>query len=211
MTSYIYSISTQTANGSVQEPLLLSEIRSSSITTTLIGLNVNGNQLTIVFVSALSGPETTTLTAVVLAHQGIPTYGTISGVDNLTATTNPTVNDDLDLLYNKGSIWLNQTTGESFMLITETNGAAVWKNISNTNSIATATNNVSTTSGTYVVIPSMTITPGAGTYFVTFTTYGAVTASGNGTVGIHANGTLVTNSVRVRTAQQQVHHKQIPQ
>jgi hypothetical protein len=200
MTSYTYSISTQTANGSVLEPLLLSEILASSITTVLRGLNVNGNTLTITFATALTGPETTTLTAVVLAHQGIPTYTAVSTVNNLTATTNPTVNDDLDLLYGRGSVWMNQTTKETFMLVTETNGAAVWKNISSPHNIATATNNVSTTSATYVVIPSMTITPGQGTYYVSFTTYGAVTAAGNGTVGIHANGTLVADSVRVRTA-----------
>jgi hypothetical protein len=200
MTSYTYSISTQTANGSVLEPLLLNQILSSSITTVLRGLNVNGNTLTITFATALTGPETTTLTAVVLAHQGTPTYGAVSTVNNLTATTNPTVNDDLDLLYGRGSIWLNQTTRESFIMITETNGAAVWKNISNSHNIVSATNNVSTTSGTYVVIPTMTITPGQGTYYVSFTTYGAVTAAGNGTVGIHANGTLAADSVRVRTA-----------
>lgn len=200
MSSYFYSIATQTANGSVLEPLLLSQIRASSIVTTLLGLNVQGNTLTIRFASALSGGETAVLTAVVAAHQGPPIYGTISGVDNLVATTNPTVTNDVNQFYDAGSVWLNQSSGDSFMMISGASGAALWKNISSPYSIATATNNVSTTSGSYVVIPSMTITPGAGTYNVSFTSYCAVTSSGNGTIGIHANGTLQTASVRVRTA-----------
>jgi hypothetical protein len=200
MSSYFYSISTQTANGSVLEPLLLSQITSSAIVTTLIGLNVEGDLLTIRFASALSGGNITILNGVVAAHQGLPTYSTISTVSNLTATTNPTVTDDGTKFYDRGSVWLNQSTGDSYMMIRNTTGAAVWKNISSPYSIVTDTNNVSTTSGTYIVIPTMTITPGAGTYFVSFNTYGAVPAAGDGTVAIHANGTLNTNSVRVRTA-----------
>jgi len=199
MSSYFYSVSTQTATGSVLEPLLLSQIRSSAIVTTLLGLNVQGDLLTIRFSSALSGGEVAILTAVVAAHAP-PVYGTISGVDNLVATTNPTTTDDVNKFYDRGSVWLNQTSGDSYMMISGASGAALWRNISAPYASATATGNISTTSGSYIVIPTMTITPGAGTYYVSFTTYGAVTASGNGTVAIHANATLNTASVRVRTA-----------
>jgi len=82
MSSEIYSISVDTANGVVQQPLLIDEILDSSIVTLLIGIKVNGNILTITFISAISGPEKTTLDAVVAAHQGPPINETIEEVVN---------------------------------------------------------------------------------------------------------------------------------
>lgn len=50
--------------------------------------------------------------------------------DNLTATTNPTVNDDITLGYQTGSQWFNQSTSEMFVCISNTDGAAVWEQTS---------------------------------------------------------------------------------
>lgn len=72
MSSEIYSVSADTANGLVHQPLLISEIINSSISTTLFGINVLGDVLTIVFISSISGPEKTTLDAVIAAHLGSP-------------------------------------------------------------------------------------------------------------------------------------------
>lgn len=43
-----------------------------------------------------------------------------------THTTDPTVNDDGEAGYHVGAVWINETTGEVFVLVDETDGAAVW-------------------------------------------------------------------------------------
>lgn len=50
--------------------------------------------------------------------------------NNLTATTNPTVNDDITLGYQTGSQWFNQSTSEMFVCISNADGAAVWEQTS---------------------------------------------------------------------------------
>jgi len=47
-------------------------------------------------------------------------------LDNLTATTDPTVNDDGGDGYSQGSKWYNQSSKEIFLLIDASVGAAVW-------------------------------------------------------------------------------------
>ena len=54
------------------------------------------------------------------------------GLNNLTATTNPTVNDDIDLGYEVGSTWINTASGSIFKLVDSTDGAAVWSEITST-------------------------------------------------------------------------------
>lgn len=49
--------------------------------------------------------------------------------NNLTATTDPTVNDDDTLNYDENSVWLNTTTDEVFYCADPTTGAAVWLNL----------------------------------------------------------------------------------
>ena len=85
--------------------------------------------------------------------------------------------------------------------VLQNNGAGIlsWASAGGTiaNSIATATVDTSTTSATYVVMNSMTITPAAGTYLVLFSTSGDI--SGNNLTANYAifnNGTIVQHSER---------------
>jgi len=48
---------------------------------------------------------------------------------NLSATTNPTVNDDSDDGYEVGSLWVNTSTGSVYICVDATVGAAVWTNL----------------------------------------------------------------------------------
>lgn len=65
---------------------------------------------------------------------------------------------------------------------------------------ASSTVSYQTTSDTYVVIPGMTITPGAGTYFVSFSVNNAVDNKNTTyNVAIFANGVIVTESQRSRS------------
>jgi hypothetical protein len=47
--------------------------------------------------------------------------------DNLSATSDPTVNDDANAGYAPRSLWFNTSSGEMFMLLDATAGAADWK------------------------------------------------------------------------------------
>jgi len=105
MSSEIYSISVDTANGVVQQPLLIDEILDSSIVTLLIGIKINGNTLTITFISAISGPEKTTLDGVVATHQGPPVNETVEEVVNTDSIQSIGLGGvDVDLLNINGNI-----------------------------------------------------------------------------------------------------------
>ena len=54
------------------------------------------------------------------------------GLNNLEATTNPTVTDDIDLGYDVGSKWINTASGAIFVCVDSTDGAAVWQEVSST-------------------------------------------------------------------------------
>jgi hypothetical protein len=43
--------------------------------------------------------------------------------------TDPTVNDDGEAGYHVGAVWVNEATGEVFVLVDETDGAAVWVSV----------------------------------------------------------------------------------
>lgn len=62
------------------------------------------------------------------AHVGL---GNVENVkDNLVATVDPTVDDDVTLSYSARSIWINTSTGGIFICVSPTDGAAVWKLLS---------------------------------------------------------------------------------
>lgn len=48
---------------------------------------------------------------------------------NFTATTDPTVNDDVTLGYSEGSPWINTATGFIFVLVDPSDGAADWQQV----------------------------------------------------------------------------------
>lgn len=126
--SEIYSVSGDTVNGSVSEPLLIKEINDSAIVTPLIGLKVVGDILTITFTSAIGG-DITILDAIVAAHGGPTPTDTPGDKVNLTASAPPTVNDDSTQDYNPGALWIDQTTEDAYMLMTGPAGSAVWKSL----------------------------------------------------------------------------------
>ena len=85
-------------------------------------------------------------------------------------------------------------------------GTLSWSNGTLSSQIATSTVSTSTTSGTYVVMNAMTITPGAGTYLVMFSSSG--NGSNNNTTlsyAIFNNGTIISHTERIMSiAAQQV-------
>lgn len=69
--------------------------------------------------------------------------GTLPGVElpgeTTEATTDPTVDDDADAGFTVGMIWVNTATGEAFVLVDATPGAAVWVSISRPDNIGGVT------------------------------------------------------------------------
>ena len=89
--------------------------------------------------------------------------------------------------------------GSNEVLVNNGSGILSWAVPSSpiTNSIQTATTDASTTSGTYVTVPSMTVTPAAGTYLVMFSSSGLVSRINTTTTyAIHLAGTIVQHSER---------------
>jgi len=68
-----------------------------------------------------------TINDVVKAHDGTPDPD--SALNNLTATTDPTINDDINAGYSKFSFWINTLTGKVLICTDPAAGAAVWKDI----------------------------------------------------------------------------------
>lgn len=72
MSTYTYSIATDTANALVNANDLIEEITQSTISKTVNQINTNGDDLDIIFSSSITSQEETTLDAVVAAHEGNP-------------------------------------------------------------------------------------------------------------------------------------------
>lgn len=50
----------------------------------------------------------------------------IAFINNFNASVDPTVNDDVTLGYEPGSIWINRVDGKAFLCYSNADGAAVW-------------------------------------------------------------------------------------
>lgn len=71
MSTYIYSIQNDTANGKVATDALHAEILAASLITQIAGISTIADDLKIVFNDTLSGPDETSLNMVVLLHEGV--------------------------------------------------------------------------------------------------------------------------------------------
>lgn len=197
---YTYSIASDTANAKVATDSLEVEIAASSIVPVVSHTHTVGDVLNIWFVSALSGAEQTTLTAVVLAHEGDPLYSVVTD-NNFYGTVAPTVNDDAGSGYVVGSRWVDTVSGKEYVCVDATVAAAVWNETTGggatTSSIVTGTSIEQTTSGTFVLVTGMTLTPAAGTYLVTASCVMLNSASNGVTLIVLAKaGTTIDHTVR---------------
>ena len=67
------------------------------------------------------------INTVVADHDGTPDPD--SALNNLTATTDPTITDDINAGYSKASVWINTATETIFILVDSSSGSAVWRKI----------------------------------------------------------------------------------
>lgn len=137
------------------------------------------------------GPTTTDIadaatnaaTAVAAAAAAVAAVATVA-LNNYTATTNPSVNDDSGDGYSVGSRWVNVTADLIYECVDATLGAAVWKQVVDTNSTQTLTNK--TISGASNTISNVSLTTG-----VTGTL--PVANGGTGATSLTANNVLLGN------------------
>lgn len=136
-----------------------------------------------------------------------------AGVQNkLDATANPTTTDDAGSGYAVGSLWVNVTADYSFICVDATASAAVWQTIGDvTKHVQVTGSTSSTTSTTYVVVNSMTVTPPAGTYFFVFDSSVRGTAKDQDIVfAFHKAGTLEGLEYHAHDMSGHVHETEYP-
>jgi hypothetical protein len=131
-TTYSY-VAADFPNNQVNPAKLQAEIEASSITTPLTrvdtlggtfseGVFTDATSIDIVFDDPLSAGEKTTLGGLIAAHDNTPAES-ISGE----ATQDPGATQDADEGFEVGSRVINTTTGNEFVCVDATPGAAVWK------------------------------------------------------------------------------------
>jgi len=86
--------------------------------------------------------------------------GGLGGINNTSATSAPTVNDDNTQGYAVGSLWVNTSTGDIYHLKVSTTGAAVWQRLQNYNA------NLASIAGLTMTANSLPYATGAATFAV---------------------------------------------
>ncbi len=118
-----YKVSNFTAG--VNVPRLKKEISIASISQGLIEIKDFTTRIDLVFEDDLDNVSENALYTVLDSHDGTPDAD--QSINNLSGTTAPTVNDDIDAGYSVGSTWINQTTDREYTCVDSTAAAAVWK------------------------------------------------------------------------------------
>ena len=77
MSSYVYSLIIDFPVNQIDTNQFHNEVIAASLTPNLIGIEINGDSVTIIFDAPLSGAEQTTLNAIVAAHIPVSDTGSI--------------------------------------------------------------------------------------------------------------------------------------
>lgn len=166
--------------------------------------------LTVFTSSALLAGEETELDGIVSAHVPDSDYNPDEGFlrdegqgtfsrhkSNLTATVDPTANDDCTQGYSINSAWVNHTNDRVWVCLDCTESGALWKTVTAVDATFTAhqetvSTPAVTTSSTFVQMPGMLWTPPSGTWRITFTgTVAHASKNKDTTVGLFSNGTQI--------------------
>jgi hypothetical protein len=187
MASYVYSVATDTANGSVNATHLHNEIVYSGIGTNLTTITVVLDVLTINFSIALTTDQHNLLTIVVNCHTGIaPTPGDLPGILEVTGT---------------GSAGISAPGVVTIQGITSGVAVPITGSISATNPSVSAIAAAPPWYGTYV---AGSVTTGAPTYTtgqlnaLSLTTAGRLRIDGSGTTQ-PVSGTVTATNPSVNT------------
>jgi len=116
---------TEFPNG-INRSVLEDDIRAAGLDGEVTDINITVTHVHFVGAENLNNTsDKNKLRDVVKAHDGTPDPD--SGLNNLTATTDPTTADDVDAGYSRGSTWINTVTNKGFLCLNNSTGAADWK------------------------------------------------------------------------------------
>lgn len=125
-TSFNYNL-TAFPLGIVDTTRLWHEVDESAIVPNLVDISRLDDVVTIEFDADLSGAEETILDGIVAAHQG--NQPDVQEAEFVGINRDPTVNDDVSTCAGLGTRWFNTTTLQQFVCLDPSEGAAVWKNV----------------------------------------------------------------------------------
>jgi len=101
-----------------------------AITTTFLGSDLEADVYDFHFVTPLSAPEITALDAIVAAHTGTaPLAQGGTKPHGATEGALPGVANDSTEGFSTGSIWVDETVPEAYLLLDPTPGAANWQRV----------------------------------------------------------------------------------
>ena len=133
----------------------------------------------------------------------LPANGGVGGLNNNTATTNPTVTDDVNNGYAPGSIWLNTATNKFFVNVVNTSSAAQWNElvVVTTSAITPTVTNTVDIGSTSLKYKDLHLAGNANVAGIstlaqlnsTTSTLGSVTVGGSGSNG-SINGVVIGNT-----------------
>jgi len=129
MASEVYSVSGDTATGTVYFMALRQEIIDDPVVPASESILVHGDVLTIYFALALNPTEKAALDAVVAAHplSTSETENPDAGTQSFAYERDPGVDDDFVTLgAQRGDIWVNLLTGTTYLCHSTETGSAVW-------------------------------------------------------------------------------------
>lgn len=138
MADYDYSVSGDTATGSVDFKALLTEAVDDPVVPFILGsskLLVSGNLLRFTFAAALSGAEEAALDALVAAHPQAPSEDESAGATGYNFNRNPGITDDASIGIEVGDTWI-ANKNDVYVCLDNTPGAAQWAFTSQTGSVA---------------------------------------------------------------------------
>lgn len=170
-TNYDYTITTAFPAARVDSTRFTSEILASSISSaSLRYIATDSGTCSIWFSGPISGPDQSTLDALVAVHSGNPPDSTTAASQGVARA--PTATDDSSKGVQTGDTWLDTLTSNWYVCVDNTTGAAVWKN---------------TTADS--VAPTRSLTAGSG-----LTGGGDLSADRTFNVGANADGSITVNS-----------------
>ena len=131
MATYTYSILNDTATGAVNADQLWAQLIALAVANpgfpALDQITIDGDDLGIIYLAALSAPQEALLTGAIAAHTPAPPLVPPPTIEDQIRDIDPTVNDDDTLGYEPSVRWLNITSEEEYVCTDSATGAAVWK------------------------------------------------------------------------------------
>lgn len=129
MSFEVYSVSEDTREGYVDVVVLRQEIIDDPIVPSSEYILVNGDVLSISFIIPLNPTEKTALDTLVGLHPQESELEPTSSTNSFQLERNPTSSDDSYAGVQAGDLWINSVTKARFICVSNSLGAADWRNL----------------------------------------------------------------------------------